>query len=247
MKNLNVFNSKTIRHSPPYEDNITTYINNLKDIEIRLCLNVPISILKNEIEANCDFITTGEIKKVAKDYNIDLFLMLDRIKKLCNKYHLGVDYNEFNHLDDNCFLGNNFSVFERLRRLIIIYNHLRILKGEKFDNPIISFIHNNKIYFHPGTARLRSLSYLHNKNNKEYYIDIIFYFNRKSNIEHELINCSYKNISSAKEFCLAYTFNNKNDPYCFQDDYCLWLADHFYSNKLDYIVSIDKIINELNR
>ena len=76
MKNLNVFNNNPIRHPPPYEDNITTYINNLKDIEIRLCLNVPISILKNEMEANCDFITTEEIKKVAKDHNINLFLLL---------------------------------------------------------------------------------------------------------------------------------------------------------------------------
>lgn len=135
-----------------------------------------------------------------------------------------LETNDFFHVQDEHKLLEQLTLPEsdikilkdimQLVRIMVFSDDLN--SSKKFRDPIVvSLRPDNKLVIHPGRTRVHVLEYLHKKNNKEYYVDVIYYKHKDAdqsdNVDGFLIDKEYIFLNNLKNFIEAYNYSTVVD------------------------------------
>lgn len=147
--------------------------------------------------------------------NLDLIYVTNLLLILENL----LETNDFFNVQDEHILLEPLTVPES--DIAILKNIMQLLRimvfsddlnsSKKFRDPIVvSLRPDNKLVIHPGRTRVHVLEYLHKKNNKEYYVDVIYYKHKDAdqsdNTDGFLIDKEHIYLKNLKNFTEAYNY-----------------------------------------
>jgi len=238
---------------------LLTYFSNIKNWNhrIRLYKDVPISHIR---------ISNPE-RNYASDepFYINYFqsLTTEKVTSILNIVEVALDnYDIFDAEEERRLLkspeiislpNNDIDILRTIiqfLRTLIFADELD--NNEKFSDPITASLNeNNVLSIHPGKTRVSVMEYLFLKNKKEYYVDVIFYKNKMSDISGHcdgfLIDKEYTNIKTLDDFLKAYGYKSIIDfaRDLSKTDLSLILdsTNHYYLNKR-IIIPKEKFINK---
>ena len=201
---------------------LIAYFNNKdKPHSVRLYKNVPVSHIRignphrNYTWSPDDYIKF--FKSIPKDR---ISLLISSIKNVAINSEFNVFKNEFeflNVLDYNILNETEIFAIEKiihLTRALVFINDLD--ENEKFRDPIVvGILDDRRLTIHPGRLRVNALEYLYLKNKKEYYVDVIYYKNKKVDYDITydsfLIDKEYTHINSLTNFARVYGYDTHVD------------------------------------
>lgn len=152
--------------------------------------------------------------------NLDLIHVTNLLLILKNL----LESNDFFNVQDEHVLLESLTLPES--DIAILKNIMQLLRimvfsddlnsSKKFRDPIVvSLKPDNKLVIHPGRTRVHVLEYLHKKNNKEYYVDVIYYKHKDAdqsdNADGFLIDKEYIFLKNLQNFTEAYNYPTVKD------------------------------------
>ena len=239
------------------------YFSNQKERthSIRLYKNVPISHIRignpkrNYIQGESDF--NNAFQSVS---NERIFFIIDNIKDAVIKYNINMFLQEpefLESIDISNLSENEIDLTKKiihLSRQNIFINELD--ENERFRDPIkVSMGSDNRLSIHPGKKRIEILEYLFLKNNKEYYVDVLFYKSelaeRSSCYDGFLIDKEYTIIDTFDDFAKANRYEsiadfllditNMNVAVCLDSDNQYYINKHMTFTTDDFLNSMMQI------
>jgi hypothetical protein len=196
-------------------DRLKSLLNNFSDIKkktiIQYYKNVPIS----HIRLNKPYYYNN-IDARLKNYQIsDITSVINMYIDIVEKYHPGVDIKNFNIAVQNLNLTTEeTTMWNHVTQWCMIMLFERNINCfEKFNDPVIVSRDTDDLTsmdIHPGRNRVRALEYLYLKNKKEYYIDVIFYREKKHQNLYDgfLVDKEPIVIKSFQEFIKLYGYDS---------------------------------------